>query len=323
MNNIATLDALTTHFTRLIDLTSADETYVTNLANALAPCILRPKTENSLTLDERHAYKLIRDLFDHKEAIFGELKRQSSSLHGSVGRSGSGASVPAPASTRGRAVSNTDESNRRANMEARAKAITERIREKSPGPTANRHRRDRSTDGSMGRFPVMPSPTAAQHSRDPAIRNSISQTAGHRNSLDVPGSLEGSPVTERTGLPPTTFPSTTRSTLPSQLTAGSSQANGTSMTIAPTDHMPGAFSGGGPAPHIPGEGMEEVVNPDSMSTAGGDGLKRSTFGSAGQNRGRARSSLRGQKSLDLVQNQENANTPAQSGVTLQDRPMDD
>src|SRR5690242_15950732 len=60
LNNIATLDALTTHFTRLIDLTSADDTYVTNLANALAPCILRPKAESALYMEEKFAYRLIR-----------------------------------------------------------------------------------------------------------------------------------------------------------------------------------------------------------------------------------------------------------------------
>jgi hypothetical protein len=39
--NIATLDAITTHFTRLIELTSADETYISALATNLAPCILQ------------------------------------------------------------------------------------------------------------------------------------------------------------------------------------------------------------------------------------------------------------------------------------------
>ncbi|EOD48023.1 putative and fes cip4 domain protein [Neofusicoccum parvum UCRNP2] len=73
--NIATLDAITTHFVRLIELTSADENFNATLATALAPCILRPRQENSLTMNERYAYRLIRDLFAHKDAIFGELKR--------------------------------------------------------------------------------------------------------------------------------------------------------------------------------------------------------------------------------------------------------
>ena len=76
--NIATLDALTTHFSRLIELTSADEAYVAALATNLAPCILRPKHETTLTMNERFAYRLLRDLIAHKDAVFGELKRASS-----------------------------------------------------------------------------------------------------------------------------------------------------------------------------------------------------------------------------------------------------
>lgn len=158
LNNIATLDALMTHFVRLIDLTSADEEYISALAQTLAPCILRPRVENPLTMNERHSYRLIRDLFQHKDAIFGELKRQSTA--NSLG-AGSGSSRP-------RAIS-TDESNRRAAMEARNRAIVSRSRANSPAPPTTRHRRDRSTDGSQGgRFPinvsgVTPSPGERRH----------------------------------------------------------------------------------------------------------------------------------------------------------------
>ncbi|PVI00255.1 hypothetical protein DM02DRAFT_614479 [Periconia macrospinosa] len=170
--NIASLDALCTHFTRLIELTSADETYVTSLANALSPCILRPRQENSLTMNERYSYRLIRDLFTHKDAIFGELKRASSLTHSS-----SGAQRP-------RAIS-TDESNRRANYEERNRAIAAQRspRATSPGPGARNsmgstHRRDRS----QTRFPVnTSSPTETR-------RNT-------RNSLEVPGSID-SPVAD-------------------------------------------------------------------------------------------------------------------------------
>ncbi|KAF1950669.1 hypothetical protein CC80DRAFT_455320 [Byssothecium circinans] len=168
--NIASLDAICTHFTRLIELTSADETYITALATALAPCILRPRQESSLTMNERYSYRLIRDLFNHKEAIFGELKRASSLTHSS-----SGAQRP-------RAIS-TDESNRRANYEERNRAIAAQRspRAVSPGPGprgSGSHRRDRS----QTRFPVnTASPTETR-------RNT-------RNSLEVPGSLD-SPVVE-------------------------------------------------------------------------------------------------------------------------------
>ena len=160
--NIATLDAIMTHFTRLIDLTSADEEYITSLAQAFSPCILRPRFESSLTMNERHSYRLIRDLFAHKDAIFGELKRQSSAL----GISSSGHQ------SRARSIS-TDESNRRAAMEARQRAIVNRSRATSPA-ARTRHRRDRSSGASeMGRFPIN-------------VNSPSDRRAGRGTSLDVP-----------------------------------------------------------------------------------------------------------------------------------------
>ncbi|KAJ5082128.1 hypothetical protein N7532_011171 [Penicillium argentinense] len=157
--NIATLDAIMTHFTRLLDLTSADEQYTTLLAQNLSACVLRPRTESSLTMDERHSYRLIRDLFAHKDVIFGELKRQSSALGIS-------------SSSRPRAIS-TDESNRRAAMEARQRAIASKSRATSPAPR-QRHRRDRSSGASEStRFPI--NVTSPQERRPPV-----------RSSLDVP-----------------------------------------------------------------------------------------------------------------------------------------
>jgi hypothetical protein len=171
--NIATLDAICTHFTRLIELTSADEAYVTALATALAPCILRPRQESTLSMNERYNYRLVRDLFAHKDAIFGELKRASTLTH-----SASGAQRP-------RAIS-TDESNRRANMEERQRAIAAQRspRAVSPGPNraSGSHRRDRS----QTRFPVnTSSPTETR-------RNTL-----NRGSLEVPGSPDA-PVQDET-----------------------------------------------------------------------------------------------------------------------------
>jgi hypothetical protein len=175
--NIATLDAITTHFTRLIELTSADETYIHALANTLAPCILRPRVESSLTMNERYSYRLIRDLFAHKDAIFGELKRASALTHSS-----SGAQRP-------RAIS-TDESNRRANFEERSRAIAAQRSPRATSPAPNRgtgsHRRDRS----QTRFPINTSSPTAER------RN----TLGTRNSLEVPGSVENSPIVDDKGV---------------------------------------------------------------------------------------------------------------------------
>ena len=179
--NIATLDAITTHFTRLIELTSAGEDFVSALATNLAPCILRPRTENSLTMHEKHAYRLIRDLFDHKEAIFGELKRASALSHTPSGGNASKAA-------RIRAIS-TDESNRKANMEERNRAIASKSRNSSPAPhpngTRGAHRRDRSVDPPATRFPI--------HTSSPPGDSKRGQV---RASLEVPAE-NGSAVTTK------------------------------------------------------------------------------------------------------------------------------
>ncbi|KAI0977347.1 hypothetical protein F4678DRAFT_10860 [Xylaria arbuscula] len=171
LTNIATLDACMNHFTRLIDLTSADEDYVQNLSTTLAPCILRPRVDTSLTMEEKHACRLIRDLFTHKDAIFGELKRMSTLSHSSS------------VNNRPRAIS-TDESNRRAHMEERQRALLEKIgprgRDKSPAP-GPRHRRDRSTGGPETRFPIA-SPTASNERH----RTSLGLNPLKRQSLEVP-----------------------------------------------------------------------------------------------------------------------------------------
>ncbi|KAI6090862.1 hypothetical protein F4821DRAFT_228032 [Hypoxylon rubiginosum] len=179
LTNIASLDACMNHFTRLIDLTSADEQYVHELATSIAPCILRPKTETSLTMEEKHAYRLVRDLFAHKDAIFSELKRMSSLSHsGSLGNN----------NNRPRAIS-TDESNRRAHMEERQRALLEKAgprgRATSPAP-GPRHRRDRSTGGPETRFPIAsPTTTNERHRSSLGSLNTLK-----RSSLEVPDGSE-------------------------------------------------------------------------------------------------------------------------------------
>ena len=77
VTNIATLDALTQHFGRLIDITKADEDWVSELAHALSYCIARPRTESSVTQHDRHVPRLIVDLIIQRDKIFKDLKRQS------------------------------------------------------------------------------------------------------------------------------------------------------------------------------------------------------------------------------------------------------
>ncbi|KAI5290416.1 hypothetical protein KEM52_000453 [Ascosphaera acerosa] len=185
LNNIATLDVILTHFVRLIDLTSADDSYITALTQVLAPCIIRPRQENTLSMGEKWSARLLKDLFQHKDEIFGELKRQSHS--NSFG-------------SRPRAPS-TDERNRRAAQEARAKAIASRSRGVSPAASM-RHRRDRSrgSDGST-RFPInVGSPTAVGKNGSNTVRNSLEVPApslavasNAADGSEVAGGVNGDP----------------------------------------------------------------------------------------------------------------------------------
>jgi hypothetical protein len=188
--NIATLDAITTHFTRLIELTSADEEYVSSLSTNLAPCILRPKQETPLTMNEKYNYRLLRDLFAHKEAIFGELKRASSQAN----RASSEASA---AQARARTLSSADERGRAIAEREKWQAIqaANGSRARSPAP-ANRIKRDRSPNRMSGdastRFPVSPS-TASPPSGSVTTPTERRSTLT-RHSLEVPGSADDSPV---------------------------------------------------------------------------------------------------------------------------------
>lgn len=175
------------HFTRLVDLTSADDAYVSSLAASMAPCILRPRTETSITMEEKHAYRLICDLFAFKDAIFGALKRMSSLTHtGSVGTG-----------NRPRAIS-SDESNRRAHMEERQRAILEkasggrsRATSPAPSPRGAGHRHDRSIGGPETRFPIHTSPAAASDRHRPSLGSAIGPK---RTSLEVPGGAGEQPA---------------------------------------------------------------------------------------------------------------------------------
>lgn len=286
--NIATLDAITTHFTRLIELTSADEAYITALTQTLAPCILRPRQESQVSMNERFSYRLLRDLFAHKEEIFGELKRASSLTH-----SASGSKQPRP-----RAIS-TDESNRRAAMEERQRAITDRTRDKSPAPADRSHRRDKSMEPpKSARFPInvnpssVASPTTAERRKSPPMSGTpiMSATSGPlRNSLEVPGSLESSPVAEVKTNGSSSVPSSATSvgSMP-QASAGAEAASVAATDgVAKRDSL-GRSAPGSRFPRKPAGGLQRqsLVND-----------KRDSIGSEDQDRPR--------------------------GVTLEDRPMDD
>jgi hypothetical protein len=276
LNNIATLDALMTHFTRLIELTSADETYVSTLAQALSPCILRPRFESTLTMNERHSYRLIRDLFEHKDAIFGELKRQSS-----ASAFGAGAAAARP-----RAIS-TDESNRRAAMEARNRAIASRSRATSPAHTT-RHRRDRSTDGSIGRFPInVGSPQSADRKA--------------RQSLDVPNTaaLHGGAAEEEQSA------KSVETTEPNGATTAEDDKAEAEVTTPDEQGPTGGDPEGSPPPTAH---AESVGKRDSLNR--------------GRNVRRAGGSHHVSESTDETESAAAAEGDMK-GVTLEDKPMED
>jgi hypothetical protein len=289
--NIATLDALMTHFTRLIELTSADEAYIASLATTLSPCVLRPKTETSMTMEERYSYRLIRDLFTHKDAIFSELKRASSLSHST--------SVD---TRRPRAIS-TDESNRKANMEARARAIisaggSSRSRATSPAPSPRGHRRDRSSGGPETRFPIatsLASPTANDHARGP-------RTPGHstmRQSLEVPAESAppAAPAESSNGTAPAFTPL-------SSITNGSADPPAASVTSA--TYMPG---------------IDDDISIEKRNSLGRSGAKfagRKPVGLTRMSQDHLTSKRDSVGSLTGVHEDH-----GRAGVSLEDKPMDD
>jgi hypothetical protein len=295
--NIATLDAIMTHFTRLIDLTSADEEYIALLAQAFSPCILRPRVESSLTMNERHSYRLIRDLFAHKDAIFGELKRQSSAL-----------GITSSTSNRPRAIS-TDESNRRAAMEARQRAIVNRSRATSPA-NRQRHRRDRSSGASeIGRFPI--------NVNSPSDRRSTRGT-----SLDVPtipsaqlGSENGPTVNTQLGEAVTNG---TYSESPASA-AASISTRSDSPSPPPVPPLPEIASDGSPTPTpTPAVAPAEFDKRNSVTRSSARYSRKAGLGSL--------SSFPTGSTVGTSGTDSNRSSIAESEpnrVTLEDKPMDD
>lgn len=295
--NIATLDAICTHFTRLIELTSADETYVAALANALAPCILRPRLENTLTMNERYSYRLVRDLFAHKDAIFGELKRASTLTH-----SASGAQRP-------RAIS-TDESNRRANMEERQRAIAAQRspRGVSPGPSnrsSGSHRRDRS----QTRFPVNANSSPTE-SRRGAPTN--------RSSLEVPDPDSPSASASAAAAAASAAPTNGTADNASETSATSSLPSRSAEMYEPTPFSPVEH----PAPSSTRVPLALGGRKHAGSLARGN---RDSVGSL--KRGGNRDSTGSLRSLANASEDAPVGVtledPPSRGVTLEDKPMDD
>lgn len=92
ISNIAVLDVLTRHISRLMEIANPGNEYREKLAHELAPCVLRPRNQTAVTLGDRHPQRLVRDLIEYRREIISDLKRHSSS-GGSGSRSSSLRSV--------------------------------------------------------------------------------------------------------------------------------------------------------------------------------------------------------------------------------------
>ena len=189
-------------------------------------------------------------------------------------------------------------------MEARAKAISDARRDRSPAPT-NRHRRDKSTDGSIGgpgRFPVVASPRP-DRPHDRAVSGAIfGGPLKKRESLEVPDSSTSSPQTTREV-------KTTHLETPTE-------ANGNAL---PSPDFSGGMSAfGGPGPHIPPPREDDSPVSDESATFE-EAPEKSATGSLKRTavKTRGSGSLRGRTGNE--DNKENES----AGVQLSDKPMDD
>ncbi len=83
-SNLSTLNAICTHFTRLIKilLENKNENESNGLASSFqngisqefSNCILRPRYQNNLSLSDKHSFRFFHDLLEHKAEIFKNLK---------------------------------------------------------------------------------------------------------------------------------------------------------------------------------------------------------------------------------------------------------
>ena len=251
-------------------------------------------------MHERHSYRLIRDLFAHKEEIFGELKRASTLSHTPSGGATSNAS-------RMRAIS-TDESHRRANMEARNRAIASKSRNSSPAPHANgrNHRRDRSSDPPATRFPIQTSP--------PTVGDAPRR--GVRTSLEVPSDDGSSPVVDR-------------QSKQNNVSNLINTINSSSKSIAedPPD-VPDSNQGKSSSSYVPsledtGGGTTFAENRESFSRSTRfPPRKQGTTGSLNRSGGGNKNNLEtGAKTS--VESESIGGSVERHGVQLSDRPMDD
>jgi RhoGAP domain len=163
VTNIATLDALTQHFGRLIDITTADEDWISELAHNISYCIARPRLESSVTQHDRHSQRLIVDLITQRDKIFKDLKRNS---------------------VRKARPESLDESQRRQRFEARSRALSA-ARSPRLAPTDAPNGGDKTTPTHVRRVSGI---TGVLGNRPPSIALDPGDTLG-RDTLNLDSGL--------------------------------------------------------------------------------------------------------------------------------------
>ncbi|CCH41808.1 putative Rho-GTPase-activating protein 9 [Wickerhamomyces ciferrii] len=89
-SNISTLNAICTHFSRLIKILkenkNGDESnnlasnFQNGISQEFSSCILRPRYQTNLSLSDKHSFRFILDLLIHKQEIFKNLKPTAGSI---------------------------------------------------------------------------------------------------------------------------------------------------------------------------------------------------------------------------------------------------
>lgn len=72
--HFVTLDTVAGHLSDLIKETEADDDYIITLGNVMGPCLLRPKAVNQVTLHDRFAQRVARDIIKHYDQMFDSIK---------------------------------------------------------------------------------------------------------------------------------------------------------------------------------------------------------------------------------------------------------
>jgi len=80
LSHIAVLDALTAHIARLVTIAKASRQDIEIIAQQWGSALCRPKVSSPLSLDDTFPTQILLDLLDHRDRVFGELKRHAAAV---------------------------------------------------------------------------------------------------------------------------------------------------------------------------------------------------------------------------------------------------